>query len=420
MRFRVGDRLRCIGRESEDVEENGAGWELGREFVVGSASEGPGSRSIYWPAPTGNGIYESALELASNPKKKPKGWFLSYSEFIRDRKGAERETIETDIAYLKGDGKFRIAGECNCANHKKQRKGEVDRLEKELSALGEASPKKSTITSQICLLKKHKKIEKVSAKEKHLEILTTELKIKEDSIGKYRIQVGLGGSRPFRVYNLAKEAESGSPHWYVNSENGICLGQMYKEVMDYFYKGSLYFVVDGILRVLQTSMGGGYRDPVRWIEKFNGRGPEHRPPRFRVGDRVRVLRDYEGRARGLAGTICFIQPSSEGIPDQLYGVNLDKKNAGDHTCNSTCPVGQGWNIRESYLERIEVPDGEARAEGESLTAEEIREAMAVMGSAARRVGVVETTAGDDILRITPTPAIRPDLFVEDEMEDLSL
>lgn len=60
MKFKVGDNVRCIG----DGAHAGAGWELGKVFVINSIGDEISSNPCYFPK-SGHGIYGNYLELAT-------------------------------------------------------------------------------------------------------------------------------------------------------------------------------------------------------------------------------------------------------------------------------------------------------------------------------------------------------------------
>lgn len=76
-KFKKGDMLRCKPgfRESDsdsgDQQGGGGGYTPGLVFEVRGEPTGSSSYhnkgSVYWGGKSGNGVYEVALELASNP-----------------------------------------------------------------------------------------------------------------------------------------------------------------------------------------------------------------------------------------------------------------------------------------------------------------------------------------------------------------
>lgn len=59
-KFKKGDLLWCV--EGPKCGAKGAGWKLGNIFSVKDL-ERVGNTYLYWPEPTGNGVYEDFLQL---------------------------------------------------------------------------------------------------------------------------------------------------------------------------------------------------------------------------------------------------------------------------------------------------------------------------------------------------------------------
>jgi hypothetical protein len=64
MKFKVGDRVRCV--DNPNPFARGAGYSAGKKIVIHHFSENAGD-PIYWPQ-DGNGVYESDIELVE-PKQ---------------------------------------------------------------------------------------------------------------------------------------------------------------------------------------------------------------------------------------------------------------------------------------------------------------------------------------------------------------
>lgn len=67
MKFKIGDKVRCIKRHGEG---KGAGWEEGLEFTIKSITDEGSADPIYWEAKNENGVYESCLELVDTIAKR--------------------------------------------------------------------------------------------------------------------------------------------------------------------------------------------------------------------------------------------------------------------------------------------------------------------------------------------------------------
>ena len=67
-KYKVGDELRCIpGFENQSGSLGGAGYEIGKTFIVGRITNNNGDSTIYWPMErSGMGIYERAVELTES------------------------------------------------------------------------------------------------------------------------------------------------------------------------------------------------------------------------------------------------------------------------------------------------------------------------------------------------------------------
>ncbi len=68
-KFKLGDKVRCI--EGNPKEVCGAGWILGKEFIVGEVSDG--ARNCYYPIGR-SGVYEEFLELVHSDSLKDEWW----------------------------------------------------------------------------------------------------------------------------------------------------------------------------------------------------------------------------------------------------------------------------------------------------------------------------------------------------------
>jgi hypothetical protein len=69
-KFKVGDRVRCIGEATlhfGDSDYGGGGWEEGLTFIIKEIIKG--THPCYFPAKDGFGVYEDYLELVSSPSK---------------------------------------------------------------------------------------------------------------------------------------------------------------------------------------------------------------------------------------------------------------------------------------------------------------------------------------------------------------
>ena len=70
-KYKVGDKVECISNSSSVT---GAGWKLGRQFVIGDVSKKI-NEPCYFPvtkglSPQNPGVYESHLRLVSTSKRK--------------------------------------------------------------------------------------------------------------------------------------------------------------------------------------------------------------------------------------------------------------------------------------------------------------------------------------------------------------
>lgn len=64
MKFKIGDRVRCVAGFGYHAISCGAGWVQGMEFIVAGTRDGTGT-TIYFPA-DGSGVYEEALQLVES------------------------------------------------------------------------------------------------------------------------------------------------------------------------------------------------------------------------------------------------------------------------------------------------------------------------------------------------------------------
>tara|TARA_R110000751_G_scaffold298020_1_gene407822 strand:+ start:1263 stop:1625 length:363 start_codon:yes stop_codon:yes gene_type:complete len=69
-KFKVGDKVECITNSNSD-RVPGAGWELDKQFVIGSAGMVMMIEPCYFPVTKGlPGVYESHLRLVRTSKRK--------------------------------------------------------------------------------------------------------------------------------------------------------------------------------------------------------------------------------------------------------------------------------------------------------------------------------------------------------------
>lgn len=92
-KFKVGQRVRCIGTEKGgpgdgDYERGGGmGWELGLEFTVEKISREDTTNPVYWRPQSCGGVYEDHLRSLSLSLEEP-----------RDL----QERIDKEVDILKG------------------------------------------------------------------------------------------------------------------------------------------------------------------------------------------------------------------------------------------------------------------------------------------------------------------------------
>ena len=72
--------------------------------------------------------------------------------------------------------------------------------------------------------------------------------------------------------------------------------------------------------------------------------------KFKVGDRVRVIKDCDGAKKGMVGTIAVVDKSTP----KTIGVKFDKKFYGGHSLSGRCKFGYGHWV---YLDCIELISG---------------------------------------------------------------
>lgn len=73
--------------------------------------------------------------------------------------------------------------------------------------------------------------------------------------------------------------------------------------------------------------------------------------KFKVGDRVRVIKDYASAKKGMVGTIAVVD-NPELYGAKMIGVKFDKRFQGGHDLNGMCKCGYGQWVYPDYIELI--------------------------------------------------------------------
>ena len=73
--------------------------------------------------------------------------------------------------------------------------------------------------------------------------------------------------------------------------------------------------------------------------------------KFKVGDRVRVIKDFDGAKKGMVGTIAVVD-KPESYSEKTIGVKFDKKFYGGHSLLGRCEFGYGHWVYPDCIELI--------------------------------------------------------------------
>ena len=84
--------------------------------------------------------------------------------------------------------------------------------------------------------------------------------------------------------------------------------------------------------------------------------------KFKVGDRVRVIKDFDGAKKGMVGTIAVVSD------EKIVGVKFDKKFYGGHSLDRRCKWGYGHWIYPDCIELISGNKIVITADGTTTTA----------------------------------------------------
>ena len=84
--------------------------------------------------------------------------------------------------------------------------------------------------------------------------------------------------------------------------------------------------------------------------------------KFKVGDRVRVIKDYDLAKKGMVGTIAVVRD------EKIVGVKFDKKFYGGHSLMSRCESGYGHWVFPDCIELISGNKIVITADGATTTA----------------------------------------------------
>lgn len=89
--------------------------------------------------------------------------------------------------------------------------------------------------------------------------------------------------------------------------------------------------------------------------------------KFKVGDRVRVIKDFDGAKKGMVGTIAVVD-NPEAYNEKTIGVKFDKKFCGGHTLEGGCEFGYGHWVFPDCIELISGNKIVITADGATTTA----------------------------------------------------
>ena len=84
--------------------------------------------------------------------------------------------------------------------------------------------------------------------------------------------------------------------------------------------------------------------------------------KFKVGDRVRVIKDYDSAKKGMVGTIAVVRD------EKIVGVKFDKKFYGGHILGGRCEHGYGQWVYPDCIELISGNKIVITADGATTTA----------------------------------------------------
>ena len=84
--------------------------------------------------------------------------------------------------------------------------------------------------------------------------------------------------------------------------------------------------------------------------------------KFKVGDRVRVIKDFDGAKKGMVGTIAVVRD------EKIVGVKFDKKFYGGHLLAGRCESGYGHWVFPDCIELISGNKIVITADGATTTA----------------------------------------------------
>ena len=89
--------------------------------------------------------------------------------------------------------------------------------------------------------------------------------------------------------------------------------------------------------------------------------------KFKVGDRVRVIKDYDSAKKGMVGTIAVVD-NSEAYNEKTIGVKFDKKFYGGHGLEGMCEFGYDHWVFPNCIELISGNKIVITADGATTTA----------------------------------------------------
>lgn len=84
--------------------------------------------------------------------------------------------------------------------------------------------------------------------------------------------------------------------------------------------------------------------------------------KFKVGDRVRVIKDFDGAKKGMVGTIAVVSD------EKIVGVKFDKRFWGGHDLNGGCEFGYGHWVFPDCMQLISGNKIVITADGATTTA----------------------------------------------------
>ena len=88
--------------------------------------------------------------------------------------------------------------------------------------------------------------------------------------------------------------------------------------------------------------------------------------KFKVGDRVRVIKDFGGAKKGMVGTIAVVDNPEDN--EKTIGVKFDKKFCGGHNLEGGCEFGYGHWVFPNCIELISGNKIVITADGATTTA----------------------------------------------------